>query len=130
MVAPRILSLVSHVTMHMIEENIVKQLAWRGEAPFYTLGPLTTDIAPGYEHITKVQARLEATAGHAVVARGNGTHWWRTGCGWGKSGEFVFMDCTPESPAGGCSVCYDRAGLAAPIVITLLTEAESDVFSR
>ena len=38
--------------MHMIEENMVKQLEWCGEAPFYTLGPLTTDIAPGYDHIT------------------------------------------------------------------------------
>jgi hypothetical protein len=36
----------------MIEENMVKQLEWCGEAPFYTLGPLTTDIAPGYDHIT------------------------------------------------------------------------------
>ena len=41
-----------HVPMHMIEENMVKQLEWCGEAPFYTLGPLTTDIAPGYDHIT------------------------------------------------------------------------------
>ncbi len=36
----------------MIEENMAKQLEWRGEAPFYTLGPLTTDIAPGCDHIT------------------------------------------------------------------------------
>jgi phosphomethylpyrimidine synthase len=41
-----------HVPIHMIEENMVKQLEWCGEAPFYTLGPLTTDIAPGYDHIT------------------------------------------------------------------------------
>jgi phosphomethylpyrimidine synthase len=41
-----------HVPMHMIKENMEKQLAWCGEAPFYTLGPLTTDIAPGYDHIT------------------------------------------------------------------------------
>ncbi len=41
-----------HVPMHMIEENMAKQLEWCGEAPFYTLGPLTTDIAPGYDHIT------------------------------------------------------------------------------
>jgi hypothetical protein len=41
-----------HVPLHMIEENMVKQLEWCGEAPFYTLGPLTTDIAPGYDHIT------------------------------------------------------------------------------
>ena len=38
--------------MHMIEEDMAKQLEWCGEAPFYTLGPLTTDIAPGYDHIT------------------------------------------------------------------------------
>jgi len=41
-----------HVPMHMIKENMDKQLAHCGEAPFYTLGPLTTDIAPGYDHIT------------------------------------------------------------------------------
>ena len=38
--------------MHMIKENMEKQLEWCDEAPFYTLGPLTTDIAPGYDHIT------------------------------------------------------------------------------
>ena len=38
--------------MHMIRENMEKQLAWCDEAPFYTLGPLTTDVAPGYDHIT------------------------------------------------------------------------------
>ncbi len=41
-----------HVPMHMIEENMKKQIEWCHEAPFYTLGPLTTDIAPGYDHIT------------------------------------------------------------------------------
>ena len=41
-----------HVPMHLIEENMIKQLEWCHEAPFYTLGPLTTDIAPGYDHIT------------------------------------------------------------------------------
>lgn len=41
-----------HVPMHMIKENMDKQLAACDEAPFYTLGPLTTDIAPGYDHIT------------------------------------------------------------------------------
>ena len=41
-----------HVPMHMIKENMEKQLQWCDEAPFYTLGPLTTDIAPGYDHIT------------------------------------------------------------------------------
>lgn len=41
-----------HVPMHMIKENMDKQLKHCGEAPFYTLGPLTTDIAPGYDHIT------------------------------------------------------------------------------
>jgi len=41
-----------HVPMHMIHENMTKQLEWCHEAPFYTLGPLTTDIAPGYDHIT------------------------------------------------------------------------------
>ncbi len=41
-----------HVPMHMIKENMDLQLEHCGEAPFYTLGPLTTDIAPGYDHIT------------------------------------------------------------------------------
>ncbi|MFD2616483.1 phosphomethylpyrimidine synthase ThiC [Terrilactibacillus laevilacticus] len=41
-----------HVPMHMIKENVDKQMAICKEAPFYTLGPLTTDIAPGYDHIT------------------------------------------------------------------------------
>ncbi len=41
-----------HVPMHKIKENMEKQLEVCGEAPFYTLGPLTTDIAPGYDHIT------------------------------------------------------------------------------
>jgi phosphomethylpyrimidine synthase len=41
-----------HVPMHLIKENMDKQLDWCHEAPFYTLGPLTTDIAPGYDHIT------------------------------------------------------------------------------
>lgn len=41
-----------HIPMHLIKENMEKQLRDCGEAPFYTLGPLTTDIAPGYDHIT------------------------------------------------------------------------------
>ncbi|MFV9838955.1 MAG: phosphomethylpyrimidine synthase ThiC [Aaplasma endosymbiont of Hyalomma asiaticum] len=41
-----------HVPMHLIEENVKKQLDFCDGAPFYTLGPLTTDIAPGYDHIT------------------------------------------------------------------------------
>ena len=41
-----------HVPMQLIKENMDKQLQWCDEAPFYTLGPLTTDIAPGYDHIT------------------------------------------------------------------------------
>ncbi len=41
-----------HIPMHLIKENMERELAACGEAPFYTLGPLTTDIAPGYDHIT------------------------------------------------------------------------------
>nr|VFJ51048.1 MAG: hydroxymethylpyrimidine synthase [Candidatus Kentron sp. DK] len=41
-----------HIPLHMIKENMDRQLAACGEAPFYTLGPLVTDIAPGYDHIT------------------------------------------------------------------------------
>jgi phosphomethylpyrimidine synthase len=41
-----------HVPMHLIKENMERELAVCHEAPFYTLGPLTTDVAPGYDHIT------------------------------------------------------------------------------
>ena len=41
-----------HVPMHMIHENMLKQLEWCGEAPFYTLGPLVTDVSPGYDHFS------------------------------------------------------------------------------
>ena len=41
-----------HVPMHLVKENMEKQIEWCQEAPFYTLGPLTTDVAPGYDHIT------------------------------------------------------------------------------
>ena len=41
-----------HVPMHLIQENVEREMAICGEAPFYTLGPLVTDIAPGYDHIT------------------------------------------------------------------------------
>jgi phosphomethylpyrimidine synthase len=41
-----------HVPMHKIKENVDLQMQWCAEAPFYTLGPLTTDVAPGYDHIT------------------------------------------------------------------------------
>ena len=41
-----------HIPLHLIKENMERQLDWCGEAPFYTLGPLTTDVAPGYDHIT------------------------------------------------------------------------------
>jgi len=47
-----------HIPMHMIKENMDRQLEVCQEAPFYTLGPLTTDIAPGYDHITS-SARIE-----------------------------------------------------------------------
>ncbi|TXE09583.1 phosphomethylpyrimidine synthase ThiC [Seonamhaeicola algicola] len=57
-----------HVPMHMIKENMDKQLAACDEAPFYTLGPLTTDIAPGYDHITSgIGAAMIAWYGCAVL---------------------------------------------------------------
>ena len=46
-----------HVPMHLIKHNMDEQLRLCGEAPFYTLGPLTTDIAPGYDHITSAHRR-------------------------------------------------------------------------
>jgi phosphomethylpyrimidine synthase len=57
-----------HVPMHMIAENMEKQLEWCHEAPFYTLGPLTTDIAPGYDHITSgIGAALIGWHGTAML---------------------------------------------------------------
>ncbi len=57
-----------HVPMHQIRENMEKQLAWCHEAPFYTLGPLTTDIAPGYDHITSgIGAALIGWFGTALL---------------------------------------------------------------
>jgi phosphomethylpyrimidine synthase len=57
-----------HVPMHLIKENMDKQLRECGEAPFYTLGPLTTDIAPGYDHITSaIGAALIGWYGTAML---------------------------------------------------------------
>jgi len=57
-----------HVPLHLIEENMRQQLAWCHEAPFYTLGPLTTDIAPGYDHITSaIGAALIGWFGTAML---------------------------------------------------------------
>jgi len=41
-----------HIPMHQVEENVRKQVEWCEEAPFYTLGPIVTDVAPGYDHLT------------------------------------------------------------------------------
>ena len=57
-----------HVPMQLIKENMTKQLETCGEAPFYTLGPLTTDIAPGYDHITSgIGAALIGWYGTAML---------------------------------------------------------------
>ena len=57
-----------HVPMHMIKENMEQQLEHCDEAPFYTLGPLTTDIAPGYDHITSgIGAAMIAWYGCAML---------------------------------------------------------------
>jgi phosphomethylpyrimidine synthase len=57
-----------HVPMHMIKENMELQLKWCFEAPFYTLGPLTMDIAPGYDHITSaIGAALIGWYGTAML---------------------------------------------------------------
>ena len=65
-----------HVPMHMIQENMEKQLNWCHEAPFYTLGPLTTDIAPGYDHITsgdRGRPHRMAWLCHALLCHSEGT---------------------------------------------------------
>ncbi len=57
-----------HVPMHLIQENMDRQLAVCHEAPFYTLGPLTTDIAPGYDHITSsIGAAMIGSMGCAML---------------------------------------------------------------
>jgi len=57
-----------HVPLHKIPENMRNQLDWCSEAPFYTLGPLTTDIAPGYDHITSaIGAANIAALGTAML---------------------------------------------------------------
>ena len=57
-----------HVPLHKIPENMRNQLDWCKEAPFYTLGPLTTDIAPGYDHITSaIRAANIAALGTAML---------------------------------------------------------------
>ncbi|OGP13516.1 MAG: phosphomethylpyrimidine synthase ThiC [Deltaproteobacteria bacterium RIFCSPLOWO2_02_FULL_50_16] len=57
-----------HVPLHRIKENMEKQLEWCHEAPFYTLGPLITDIAPGYDHITSaIGAALIGWFGTALL---------------------------------------------------------------
>jgi phosphomethylpyrimidine synthase len=57
-----------HVPMHLIKENMDRQLAVCHEAPFYTLGPLTTDIAPGYDHITSaIGAAMIGSFGCAML---------------------------------------------------------------
>lgn len=57
-----------HVPLNKIPENMEKQLDWCSEAPFYTLGPLATDIAPGYDHITSaIGAATIGTAGTALL---------------------------------------------------------------
>ncbi|AJC50470.1 phosphomethylpyrimidine synthase ThiC [Coxiella endosymbiont of Amblyomma americanum] len=57
-----------HIPLHLIHENMIKQLKYCQEAPFYTLGPLITDIAPGYDHITSsIGAALIAWQGCALL---------------------------------------------------------------
>jgi phosphomethylpyrimidine synthase len=57
-----------HIPMHLIKENVDRQMEWCGEAPFYTLGPLVTDIAPGYDHMTSaIGAALIGSYGTAML---------------------------------------------------------------
>lgn len=57
-----------HIPMHLIKENVDKEMEWCRQAPFYTLGPLVTDIAPGYDHIASaIGAALIAWYGAAMI---------------------------------------------------------------
>ncbi len=68
-----------HVPMHLIKENMDRQLAVCHEAPFYTLGPLTTDVAPGYDHITSaIGAAMIGWFGTAMLLGGH----FKTGHRW------------------------------------------------
>ena len=72
-----------HVPLHKIPENMEKQLDWCSEAPFYTLGPLATDIAPAYDHITS------AIGAATIGALGESSH--ITAC-W-KDGKDIETAC-------------------------------------
>jgi phosphomethylpyrimidine synthase len=64
-----------HVPMHMIKENMEKQLEYCDEAPFYTLGPLTTDIAPGYDHYLCHQTAMIGTDAQCCAMSPQRTPW-------------------------------------------------------
>ena len=68
-----------HVPMHLIRENMSKQLEWCMEAPFYTLGPLVTDIAPGYdrEDVREGVVTYKLAAHAADLAKGHPSAQWR-----------------------------------------------------
>src|SRR5580765_7661961 len=85
-----------HVPMHLIKENMEKQLEWCDEAPFYTLGPLTTDIAPGYDHITSA---IRAPApGTTRSARRGSSSAGRTSSTWRSTRSPPGPITTPPSP--------------------------------
>jgi phosphomethylpyrimidine synthase len=66
-----------HVPMHLVKENVDRQMRVCGEAPFYTLGPLVTDIAPGYDHITSaIGAAMIGWFGTAMLCGSTTTRTW------------------------------------------------------
>lgn len=103
-----------HVPLHKIPENMEKQLDWCSEAPFYTLGPLTTDIAPAYDHITSAIGAAtigalgeSAPHGHALagsIHRENRRHIGcimqqiMTACVWPPIQVRAAMDCSKGIP--------------------------------
>ncbi len=113
-----------HVPMHLIRENMEKQLAWCDEAPFYTLGPLTTDVAPGYDHITSaIGAAMIGLVrhGHALLRHAEGAP--RPAQSRRREGRGnCLQDCRPrrrpgQGPPAGAAV--GRCAVEGPVRVPL-----------
>ena len=109
-----------HIPLHKIPENMEKQLDWCNEAPFYTLGPLATDIAPAYDHITSAIGAATIGALGALSASPTGSQ------GWGGFGSSILclqgMDPLKQSTlrypphiprhlSGSSSACWPQTQL-------------------
>ena len=104
-----------HVPMDQIEMNVKRQMELCGEAPFYVLGPLVTDIAPGYDHITSaIGGALAGWAGAAMLCYVTPKeHLWASGPGGRPAGNHRLQDRGPRRghrpAAAGCARSGRRA---------------------